>query len=296
MFDALKLVAVDPDATKAEIDLQFKKANAEVAKVLNHTRSVNQKQKDSIQKDLDKITELKKDIKKLNNEGKSTVSKEKQIKNRELAIEKKKDVMAVAVNTSLTNYIDPRIIVAWTKTFEIDPSYIYSKTLLTKFQWAIQTTRPKWNWETAPIQMIGDVLEPSKEEGTAVDISKKTSPKSRRDSKKTPAKLPPKLPPKKAPKLPPKKHFLNSGGGTLEDFKKLFYLCENPHSITILEKVSKDALDWIYPFCNYALTTVKGKNKLINHIIVSFYKIHYLAKNSKSVGQKRPRKFKSKWG
>lgn len=38
--------------------------------------------------------------------------------------------------TSITNYIDPRIIYAWTKKFSIPVELVYSKTLLQRFQWA----------------------------------------------------------------------------------------------------------------------------------------------------------------
>tara|TARA_A100001011_G_C14300237_1_gene840407 strand:+ start:566 stop:2863 length:2298 start_codon:yes stop_codon:yes gene_type:complete len=264
MYNALKTIVVPPESTKTEIDLLFKKANAEVAKILNHTRSVSLKQKESIQKDIDKIKELEKEIKKLKKEGKSTKSKENQIQTRKISIEKKNDVMNVAVGTSLTNYIDPRIIVAWMKTFEIEPSYIYSKTLLTKFQWAIQTTKSKWDWETSPIQLIGDTLEPGKEEHSDIKLPPKKTTKS--------------LPTKKTTKqLPPKKNPLSQGGGSIQDYKNLFILCENPKNIKLLKDISKQALDWIYPFSKYALKTPKGSTKVINHIITTFYEYYYLA-------------------
>ena len=47
--------------------------------------------------------------------GKSTAGLEKKIEAAKNRIEAKTDVLKVAISTSLTNYIDPRIVVAWSK-------------------------------------------------------------------------------------------------------------------------------------------------------------------------------------
>ncbi|KAG8989889.1 DNA topoisomerase 1 [Tulasnella sp. JGI-2019a] len=49
--------------------------------------------------------------------------------------EKGKDV---ALGTSKINYLDPRITVAWCKQYEIPVTKLFSKTLLTKFPWAME--------------------------------------------------------------------------------------------------------------------------------------------------------------
>ena len=42
----------------------------------------------------------------------------------------------VSLSTSKNNYIDPRIIMAFIKKFDIPIEKIFSKTLITRFQWA----------------------------------------------------------------------------------------------------------------------------------------------------------------
>jgi len=44
-------------------------------------------------------------------------------------------------STSITNYIDPRIGVSWAKRNSIPLSKLYSKTLLKRFEWALETPR-----------------------------------------------------------------------------------------------------------------------------------------------------------
>ncbi|EIW83345.1 hypothetical protein CONPUDRAFT_52328 [Coniophora puteana RWD-64-598 SS2] len=44
----------------------------------------------------------------------------------------------VALGTSKINYLDPRITAAWCKTHEVPIEKIFSKTLLTKFPWAME--------------------------------------------------------------------------------------------------------------------------------------------------------------
>ena len=42
----------------------------------------------------------------------------------------------LALDTSINNYIDPRIIFAFIKKFEIPPEKILRKKLLKRFEWA----------------------------------------------------------------------------------------------------------------------------------------------------------------
>ena len=42
----------------------------------------------------------------------------------------------VSLTTSKNNYIDPRIIFAFIKKFDIPPEKLFTKQLLTRFQWA----------------------------------------------------------------------------------------------------------------------------------------------------------------
>lgn len=180
MFNALKSVKIPEGATKAQIKLLFNKANAKVADVLNHTRNVSKKAKESVKKFEDLLAELKKELKEKKKEGKSTAAIEKRIDATKNKIEAKADVMTVAINTSLTNYIDPRMIVSWAKSQDTDITAVYSSTLMRKFQWAVDTTSPKWNWEKSPLTG-NDELDPV-EEGKAVHISSSQKRSTRRRS------------------------------------------------------------------------------------------------------------------
>ncbi|NBO24840.1 MAG: hypothetical protein EBU93_06375, partial [Chlamydiae bacterium] len=109
MYCALKGLKIKEKSTKKNIKKEFAKANAEVAEVLNHVRTPSGKANQALEKlktDLAQAT-LKKDAKKI-----QTLTEN---------IEIKENVMTVAINTSLSNYIDPRLVVSWTKTNKVDP-------------------------------------------------------------------------------------------------------------------------------------------------------------------------------
>jgi DNA topoisomerase-1 len=47
--------------------------------------------------------------------------------------------------TSITNYVDPRIVYAWSKKYSVSIERLYSKVLIQRFQWA-STTEPDFIW------------------------------------------------------------------------------------------------------------------------------------------------------
>jgi DNA topoisomerase-1 len=51
-------------------------------------------------------------------------------------IRMKEDNKTVSLTTSKVNYIDPRIVLAWTQREDVPPSKVFSKTLIKKFTWA----------------------------------------------------------------------------------------------------------------------------------------------------------------
>lgn len=51
----------------------------------------------------------------------------------------------VALGTSKINYLDPRITAAWCKKYDVPIEKIFSKTLLTKFPWAMEVD-PDWKF------------------------------------------------------------------------------------------------------------------------------------------------------
>lgn len=180
MFEALKKVKIPPDATKKTTKLLFNKANKKVAEVLNHTRSISVKAKESLKKLEGAMKELKKELKKASTDKEKQRIKKK-IKTKKESIDAKKDTMAVAINTSLTNYIDPRIVVSWAerqgkgrgteRTNNILGS-VYSSAMMNKFQWAIQSTPKNWNWMKSPL--VGESkLQPGKQRVVRVSRRKR---------------------------------------------------------------------------------------------------------------------------
>lgn len=93
------------DDTEADKIHAFKKANNKVAIYLNHKQAVTQK---------------------------ST----KQKKNLEIKEEKKE--FKIETNTSKQYYIDPRIVIAWCKKWDVQIEKIYTKGQLTSFSWAMR--------------------------------------------------------------------------------------------------------------------------------------------------------------
>ena len=187
MYEALKEVHIPKGSTKARTKTLFNKANAKVADVLNHTRNVSKKAQEAVKKFHDDLKEAEKEKKQKKKEKKSTEAIDKKIATLKNKIESKTDVLSVAINTSLVNYIDPRLIVSWTKKEKADITAIYTAVLMRKFQWALETTDKDWDWLNSPL-LGNPELEPLEGEGTAVQISTEDKPPKktpRRKSKKT---------------------------------------------------------------------------------------------------------------
>ena len=115
---------------------QFNIANSAVALLCNHQKTVNTSIENMLDKINIRIKELKqKKIKFLNSKDK--VKKiDTQIKSLKLKKETKIKMKNVSLGTSKNNYIDPRIIFAFIKKFEIPPEKIFTATLLKRFEWA----------------------------------------------------------------------------------------------------------------------------------------------------------------
>ena len=178
MYNALKEIDTpqgNPTEVKAGFKREFKKANVKVAEVLNHNRTVSLETREALEK-------LKKDLEILKTEFKATKTKQliTKIKKIEEKIEEKSNLMAVAINTSLTNYIDPRLIVSWSSENSVDMKDIYTKLLLRKFKWSIEMMEDEEGWDWVDSPLIGtEELEPLIRKENKNPISKK-----RKDIKK----------------------------------------------------------------------------------------------------------------
>ena len=108
---------------------KFNEANTEVALLCNHQKNVNEdKINVSIKKYDQRIDKLKQ----------KPDSKENKIKLRILNLKKKTKLKMknVSLGTSKNNYIDPRIIFAFIKKYDIPPEKLFTKTSLVRFTWA----------------------------------------------------------------------------------------------------------------------------------------------------------------
>ena len=291
MYHALQNVEIPDKATNKVIKFNFAKANVEVAKVLNHSRSPSIKALESLEKlktELETATS-KKDVKKI-----ATLTQN---------IESKENVLSVAINTSLANYIDPRLVISWTKAKEVSPNAIYTATLLNKFKWAVERTEEGWDWENSVLEDIDeeDKKKPAraapstaKKPPTRVPPSTAKKPPTRvppstakSTAKTPPARVPPstakstaKTPPARVPPItakstaktpPPQDPFLGKfGPATIKDYKLLLELCENLENYsTNIYQVNPDVLDFIYPLCKEAVK--RGVNIDATKFIVDFY-------------------------
>ncbi len=114
-----------------------KLANLEAARVCNHKRTPPKGWEDSLRKKEEKLALLEKELSE--NSQKKAVSERVGRAKRELELAVK--VRDYNMNTSLRNYIDPRVYAMWSKRVGIDVRKIYPASLQKKFSW-IPEIRP----------------------------------------------------------------------------------------------------------------------------------------------------------
>jgi DNA topoisomerase-1 len=116
----------------------FNQANTAVALLCNHQKNTNTSLDTSLDKLDTQIKELLKKKKayqeKKSNEKVNKVSVK--IKSLKLKKETKVKMKNVSLGTSKNNYIDPRIIFAFIKRFDIPPEKLFTKPLIKRFEWA----------------------------------------------------------------------------------------------------------------------------------------------------------------
>jgi DNA topoisomerase-1 len=286
MFEAIKNVSIPKSSTKKRTKLLFNKANVKVAEILNHTRSISMKAKAAIKKLRDSLKELRAKLKKAKNEKKSDktiASLKRRIVAKRESIDAKDDTMSVAISTSLTNYIDPRIVVSWAKkqaakskksevaerTTKILKD-VYSNVLWTKFQWAIKAdyVTKDWNWLTSPLVGNQELI-PGKSKSVKRPKRISRSKRPKRISRRSHSSPEP-------PSSPEPYHV------SVKDAKILLKLCKdkfrNLRKVKSLRKVNTPdgyrypALDWLYTFTLYSVEKNKG-NILLSERFNTFYQL-----------------------
>ena len=111
-----------------------KEANLEAAIFCNHKRTPPKNWDDSLKKKEQKLEEYK------------TKGKESMVRKMSMNVEFTRRTKEYNLNTSLKNYIDPRIYRSWCDYVGLDWSKLYTTSLQRKFSWAAKSRRP-WSEE-----------------------------------------------------------------------------------------------------------------------------------------------------
>ena len=141
-FDSYK----DDDKLNVLLDM-YNKANVKVAMLCNHQKNVSKSFNDQIEKMDEKINELlekKKELMQDKDKNKDKLKKlEMKIKDAKNKKELKMELKNLSLSTSKTNYIDPRITIAFLKYHNIPIEKVFSQALRDKFFWAMDVEK---NW------------------------------------------------------------------------------------------------------------------------------------------------------
>ncbi|HUI23363.1 MAG TPA: DNA topoisomerase I [Nitrososphaerales archaeon] len=121
-----------------------KEANLQTAIFCNHQRTLPKTWLQSYEKKKQKLEEV--------------VARGKRDDGRVKKLEKELDFYVRAknynLNTSLKNYIDPRVYKAWCDYVGLDWAKVYSKSLQRKFSWALQSTQKRAPEEEAGLRPV----------------------------------------------------------------------------------------------------------------------------------------------
>ena len=141
-FDKYK----DEDKLNVLLDL-YNKANVKVAMLCNHQKNVSKSFNDQLEKMDDKINELlekKTELLQDKDKNKDKLKKiEMKIKDAKSKKGLKMELKNLSLSTSKTNYIDPRITIAFLKFHDIPIEKVFSQALRDKFFWAMDVEK---NW------------------------------------------------------------------------------------------------------------------------------------------------------
>ena len=109
-----------------------KLANLEAAITCNHKRTIPKNFEESLQKKRDSLKKLKEVVPKTEKQTEKLKQREEKLK---LTIELAEKTKDYNLGTSLRNYIDPRVIKAWSDQVGLEWEKMYTSALQKKFQW-----------------------------------------------------------------------------------------------------------------------------------------------------------------
>jgi DNA topoisomerase I len=133
-----KVTSIDPNERLNYLIAMFNQANTSVALLCNHQKAATGNIDTFIEKANKRLKELKKKKKRYTekrDKEKVAIIKAK-IESLKLKMETKDKMKNVSLGTSKNNYIDPRIIFAFIKRFEIPPEKLFTQKLIDRFEWA----------------------------------------------------------------------------------------------------------------------------------------------------------------
>jgi DNA topoisomerase-1 len=121
----------------------FNKANAKVAILCNHQKNISKSFEDQVKSINSQIKEIKKKIEEIKSKSENKTDQIKKLKDRLKKLKAKKSLKIetknISLGTSKVNYIDPRITFAFIQKHNIPVEKIFSKTLIDKFKWAMNS-------------------------------------------------------------------------------------------------------------------------------------------------------------
>ena len=109
-----------------------KLANLDAAITCNHKRTIPKNFEEILQKKRDSIKNLKETKPKTEKQAEKIKQREEKLK---LALELTEKTRDYNLGTSLRNYIDPRVIKAWSDVVGLEWQKLYTSALQKKFQW-----------------------------------------------------------------------------------------------------------------------------------------------------------------
>jgi hypothetical protein len=161
MYEELAKTKLKKNATESDKKKAFVNANIIVAKALNHQKTIAKGAVATLDKLKVQLKELEKELKEKKNAGTKVASLEKRVKSKKDSIESKKKLQEISTGTSLTNYIDPRLVTSWCNAHNLPIEKVYTKTLQDKFKWAIDETDDKWDYKNSQLLPDFEKLQPS---------------------------------------------------------------------------------------------------------------------------------------
>lgn len=118
-----------------------KLANLEAAITCNHKRTIPKNFEESLQKKKDVLKKLKESKPKTEKQAEKLKQREEKLK---LTIELTEKTKDYNLGTSLRNYVDPRVVKAWSDQVGLEWEKLYTSALQKKFQWI---TKVETNWK-----------------------------------------------------------------------------------------------------------------------------------------------------